>query len=57
MDGPETMIPLSAVAGPAALILLWGPSKSHSVGGGLAPQRTLILTHNFLPTVLVHFKI
>ncbi len=35
MDGPETMIALSAVArnsGPIALILLWGPSKSHSVG-------------------------
>ncbi len=35
MDGPEIMIALSAVArnsGPIALILLWGPSKSHSVG-------------------------
>ncbi len=37
------MIALSAVArnsGPIALILLWGPSKSHSVGGGWAPYRT-----------------
>ncbi len=38
MDGPETVIALSAVArnsGPIALIFLWAPSKSHSVGGGL----------------------
>ncbi len=38
MDGPETVIALSAVArnsGSIALILLWVPSKSHSVGGGL----------------------
>ncbi len=37
------MIALSAVtriSGPIALILLWGPSKSHSVRGGCAPQRT-----------------
>ncbi len=37
MDEPETVIALSAVtrnSGPIALILLWGPSKSHSVGGG-----------------------
>ncbi len=37
------MIALSAVArnsGPIALILLWGTSKSHSVGGGQAPYRT-----------------
>ncbi len=52
MDGPETVIALSAVArnsGPIALIFLWAPSKSHSVGGGLkitfsggwsGPQRT-----------------
>ncbi len=41
MDGPETVIALSAVAknsGSIALILLWGPSKSHSVGDGQAPQ-------------------
>ncbi len=44
MDGPEPVIAISAVArnsGPIALILLRGPSKSHSVGGGRAPQRTL----------------
>ncbi len=38
MNGPETVIALSAVAGnsgPFALILLRDPSKSHSVGGGL----------------------
>ncbi len=41
MDGPETVIALSAVArksGPIALILLWVPLKSHSVGGGRAPR-------------------
>ncbi len=41
MDGPETVIALSAVArnsGPIALILLWGPSKPHSVRGGQAPR-------------------
>ncbi len=41
MDEPETAIALSAVArnsGPIALILLWGPSKSHSVGSGQAPS-------------------
>ncbi len=43
MDGPETVIALSAVArnfGPIALICYGLPSKSHSVGGGQAPQRT-----------------
>ncbi len=38
MEGPETVIALCAVvamnSGPIALILLWGPSKSHLVGGG-----------------------
>ncbi len=41
MDGPETVIALSAVArnsGSIALILLWVPSKLHSVGGGQAPR-------------------
>ncbi len=40
MDGPETVIALSAVArnsGPIALIFLWGPSKSHSVADGRVP--------------------
>ncbi len=35
MNGPETVIALSAVAGnsgPIALISLWVPSKSHSLG-------------------------
>ncbi len=42
MDGPETVIAFSAVArnsGPIALILLWDPLKSHSVGGGQAPSK------------------
>ncbi len=45
MDGPETVIALSAVArnsGPIALILLWGPLKSQTVvvvvGGGGGQQ-------------------
>ncbi len=37
MDDPKTVIALSAVdrnSGPFARILLWGLSKSQSVGGG-----------------------
>ncbi len=40
MYGPETVIAHSVVArnsGLIALILLWGPSKLHSVGGSQVP--------------------
>ncbi len=40
------MIALSALArtsGPIALILLWVPLKSHSVGGGQDPPESIVL--------------
>ncbi len=46
MDGPETMIAVSAIArnsGPFALILLWGPSKSHSDHPRSGPPENIIL--------------
>ncbi len=46
MDGPETMIAVSNIArnsGPIVLILLWGPSKSHSVGGGGGSTENMVL--------------
>ncbi len=50
MDEPETMIALSALArnsGPIALILLWVPLKSHSVGGGQDPPESIVLANHW----------
>ncbi len=46
MDGPETVIALSAVArnsGPFAVILLWGPIKIRFSGGCSGPTEHIVL--------------
>ncbi len=49
MDGPVTVIDVSAVARNSGLILLWGPLKITFSGGGRASYR------NILSPQLLHF--